>query len=198
MNSNKIKVGILGATGAVGQRFAQLIADHPYFEIAALTASDRSVGKRYGDACKWLLRGGMPPALADRVVVPTEAAAIPSDVRLLFSALPSGNAGAVEEELAAAGFAVCSNAAAHRMDPDVPLLIPDVNPDHTALIPIQQARRGWKRGLHRHQPELHHHPPGLCAEAAARRLRPGRGERREHAGDLGRGLSGRVGHGHPG
>ena len=89
----KIKVGILGATGAVGQRFAQLIADHPYFEIAALTASDRSVGKRYADACKWLLRGGMPPALADRVVVPTEAAAIPSDVRLLFSALPSGNAG---------------------------------------------------------------------------------------------------------
>ena len=61
----KIKVGILGATGAVGQRFAQLIADHPYFEIAALTASDRSVGKRYADACKWLLRGGMPPALAD-------------------------------------------------------------------------------------------------------------------------------------
>ena len=89
----KIKVGILGATGAVGQRFAQLIADHPYFEIGALTASDRSVGKRYADACKWLLRGGMPPALADRVVVPTEAAAIPSDVRLLFSALPSGNAG---------------------------------------------------------------------------------------------------------
>ena len=147
MNPNKIKVGILGATGAVGQRFAQLIADHPYFEIAALTASDRSVGKRYADACKWLLRGGMPSAVADRVVVPTEAAAIPSDVRLLFSALPSGNAGAVEEELAAAGFAVCSNAASHRMDPDVPLLIPDVNPDHTALIPMQQARRGWSRGF---------------------------------------------------
>jgi aspartate-semialdehyde dehydrogenase len=147
MSSNKIKIGILGATGAVGQRFAQLIADHPYFEIGALTASDRSVGKRYADACKWLLRGGMPPALADLVVVPTEAAAIQSDVRLLFSALPSGNAGAVEEELAAAGFAVCSNAAAHRMDLDVPLLIPDVNPDHTALIPIQQARRGWQRGF---------------------------------------------------
>ena len=73
----KIKVGILGATGAVGQRFAQLIADHPYFEIGALTASDRSVGKRYADACKWLLRGGMPSAVADRVVVPTETAAIP-------------------------------------------------------------------------------------------------------------------------
>jgi len=147
MNSNKIKVGILGATGAVGQRFAQLLTDHPYFEIGALTASDRSVGKRYADACKWLLRGGMPPALADQVVVSTETAAIPSDVRLLFSALPSGNAGAVEAELAAAGFAVCSNAAAHRMDADVPLLIPDVNPDHTALIPVQQARRGWNRGF---------------------------------------------------
>jgi aspartate-semialdehyde dehydrogenase len=143
---SKVKVGILGATGAVGQRFAQLIADHPYFEIGALTASDRSVGKRYADACKWLLRGGMPSAVADLTVVPTEAAAIPSDVRLLFSALPSGNAGPVEEELAAAGFAVCSNAASHRMDPDVPLLIPDVNPDHTALIPVQQARRGWNRG----------------------------------------------------
>ena len=146
MNSNKLKVGILGATGAVGQRFAQLLTDHPYFEVGALTASDRSAGKRYADACKWLLRGGMPPALVDLALVPTEAAAIPTDVRLLFSALPSGNAGPVEEELAAAGFAVCSNAASHRMDPDVPLLIPDVNPDHTALIPVQQARRGWKRG----------------------------------------------------
>ena len=146
-DSPKIKVGILGATGAVGQRFAQLLADHPWFEVGALTASDRSVGKRYADACKWLLRGGMPPALANRVVVPTEAVAISADVRLLFSALPSGNAGAVEEALAAAGFAVCSNAAAHRMDPDVPLLIPDVNADHTALIPVQQARRGWKRGF---------------------------------------------------
>ena len=147
MNSHKIKIGILGATGAVGQRFAQLLADHPWFEAGVLTASDRSAGKRYADACKWLLRGGMPPALADMVLVPTEAAAIPGDVRLLFSALPSGNAGAVEEELAAAGFAVCSNAASHRMDPDVPLLIPDVNPEHTALIAVQQARRGWKNGF---------------------------------------------------
>jgi aspartate-semialdehyde dehydrogenase len=147
VSSSRIKIGILGATGAVGQRFAQLVADHPYFEIAALTASDRSVGKRYGEACKWLLRGRMPPALADKAIVSTETAAIPSDVRLLFSALPSGNAGAVEAELAAAGFAVCSNAAAHRMDDDVPLLIPDVNPDHTALIPVQKARRGWDKGF---------------------------------------------------
>jgi aspartate-semialdehyde dehydrogenase len=142
-DSPKLKVGILGATGAVGQRFAQLLAGHPWFEIAALTASDRSVGKRYADACKWLLRGGMPPAVADLKVVSTEAAAIPPEVRLLFSALPGASAGAVEEELAAAGFAVCSNASAHRMDSDVPLLIPDVNPEHTGLIPVQKARRGW-------------------------------------------------------
>jgi aspartate-semialdehyde dehydrogenase len=139
----KLKVGILGATGAVGQRFVQLLANHPWFEIAALTASDRSVGKRYEDACKWLLHGGMPPAVADMVVAPTEADAIGPDVRLLFSALPGSNAGPVEESLAASGYAVCSNASAHRMDPDVPLLIPDVNPDHTALIRVQQARRGW-------------------------------------------------------
>jgi aspartate-semialdehyde dehydrogenase len=138
----KLKVGILGATGAVGQRFIQLLADHPYFEISTLTASDRSAGKRYADACKWLLRGGMPPSVADMPLIPTEAAAVPADVRLLFSALPSANAGPVETDLAAAGFAVCSNAASHRMAPDVPLLIPDVNPEHTALIPVQRKRRG--------------------------------------------------------
>jgi aspartate-semialdehyde dehydrogenase len=142
--NDKIKVGILGATGAVGQRFAQLLAGHPWFEIAALTASDRSAGKTYSEACSWLLRGGMPAAVTDMSLIPTEASAIPKDVRLLFSALPGGKAGAVEEELAAAGFAVSSNASAHRMDPDVPLLIPDVNPDHTALIRVQQARRGWR------------------------------------------------------
>jgi aspartate-semialdehyde dehydrogenase len=144
MNPSKIRVGVLGATGAVGQRFIQLLADHPWFEIGVLTASDRSVGKRYMDAAKWLLRGGMPAAVEEMMVVPTEPGAIGSDVRLLFSALPSGAAGQVESDLAAAGFAVCSNASAHRMDADVPLLIPDVNPDHTALIPSQQKARGWK------------------------------------------------------
>ena len=92
----KIKVGILGATGAVGQRFIQLLANHPWFEIAALTASDRSVGKRYAEAAKWLLRGGMPAEVADMVLVPTEPDAIGRDVRLLFSAMPGGAAGEVE------------------------------------------------------------------------------------------------------
>ncbi len=142
--NEKIKVGILGATGAVGQRFAQLLADHPWFETEVLTASDRSAGKTYAESCRWLLRGGMPDSLANVPLAPTEVDAIPDDVRLLFSALPGGSAGAIEEELAMAGFGVCSNASAHRMDPDVPLLIPDVNPDHTALIRVQQTRRGWR------------------------------------------------------
>ncbi len=142
--SKKIKVGILGATGAVGQRFAQLLVNHPWFEVQALTASDRSAGKTYAEACNWLLRGGMPDAVANMTLVATGASAIPNDVRLLFSALPGGTAGTVEEELAAAGFGVCSNASSHRMDPDVPLLIPDVNHDHTALIRVQQAHRGWR------------------------------------------------------
>lgn len=142
--ARKIKVGILGATGAVGQRFIQLLAGHPWFEIAALTASDRSAGKPYHEAARWLLRGGLPASVAEQVVTPGEPDAISRDVRLLFSALPGGSAGQVEAELAAAGFAVCSNASAHRMDTDVPLLIPDVNPEHTALIRTQQARRGWR------------------------------------------------------
>ncbi len=141
MASNlKIKVGILGATGAVGQRFIQLLAGHPWFEIGALTASDRSIGKPYGDACRWLLRGGMPASVASMRLVASEPAPIGADVQLLFSALPGSAAGDVEASLAEAGYAVCSNASAHRMDPDVPLLIPDVNPDHTALIPVQRAR----------------------------------------------------------
>ena len=186
---SKIKVGILGATGAVGQRFTQMLAGHPWFEVGALTASDRSVGKSYEAACKWLLRGGMPPGLGEMVLVPTEPGAIPTDVKLLFSALPSGTAGAVEEASPQPAFAVCSNAAAHRMDPDVPLLIPDVNPEHTALIPTQRGAAQPAR-LHRHQPELLEHPPGLRPQAAVGRLRAGGSERRQHAGHRGAGYPG--------
>lgn len=139
--SSKIKVGILAATGAVGQRFVQLLAEHPWFEIAALTASDRSLGKPYAQAAKWIIRGGMPEHVADMPLLATDPTAIDPEVRLLFSALPGGNAGEVEVAFADAGFAVCSNASAHRMDPDVPLLIPDVNPEHTALIAVQRRRR---------------------------------------------------------
>ncbi|RMF33585.1 MAG: aspartate-semialdehyde dehydrogenase [Chloroflexi bacterium] len=142
----RIPVAILGATGAVGQRFVQLLADHPWFRIAALTGSERSAGRPYGTACRWVVPGEMPEAVRRMTVLPSTPEALTAaapDVRLLFSALPSGVAREAEPALAAAGYAVCSNASAHRLDSDVPLLIPEVNADHLALIPHQQRRRGW-------------------------------------------------------
>ena len=138
---DRIPVGILGATGTVGQRFVQLLADHPWFKVTALAASDRSAGQPYTDACHWLLPTAMPGAARDLIVHPIGSEL---DCRLIFSALPSAVAGPVEERYAQAGHVVCSNAAAHRLDDDVPLLIPEVNPDHTALIHTQKHRRGWK------------------------------------------------------
>jgi aspartate-semialdehyde dehydrogenase len=141
---NKIPVGILGATGAVGQRFVQLLENHPWFEISALAASDQSTGKIYEEACHWLLTTPIPEKVRKMVVLPAEAEQkLMRDCRLVFSALPSSIAGPVEEQFAQAGYAVCSNAASHRMDADVPLLIPEVNPDHTALIEIQKQKRAW-------------------------------------------------------
>jgi aspartate-semialdehyde dehydrogenase len=136
---SRIPVGILGATGMVGQRFVQLLADHPWFEVTALAASDRSAGQRYADACHWLLPTPIPGAVRDLVVRPIRPAL---DCQVVFSALPSAVAGPVEERCAQAGCVVCSNSAPHRLDADVPLLIPEVNPDHTALIHVQRRRRG--------------------------------------------------------
>ncbi|NJN81333.1 MAG: aspartate-semialdehyde dehydrogenase [Caldilineaceae bacterium] len=136
----KIKVGVLGATGAVGQRFVQMLQGHPWFELTALCASSRSAGKTYGDACNWILRGDMPAHLRDVVVEPC----VPNiDCALVFSALPARAADDVESAFAAAGYAVCSNARSHRYDADVPLLIPEVNPEHLELIDIQKRARGW-------------------------------------------------------
>ncbi len=140
MPSNKIKVGVLGATGAVGQRFVQMLQGHPWFRLTELYASERSAGKRYADACRWNLRGDMPESLRDRRVKECTPG---DDVQLVFSALPSETAGAIEEAFAAAGHIVCSNARNHRYDPDVPLLIPEVNPEHLQLIEVQKRRRGW-------------------------------------------------------
>ena len=134
----EIPVGILGATGTVGQRFVQLLVDHPWFKVTALAASDASAGQAYAEACHWLLPNPMPIAVRDFVVQPLDQAI---DCTLVFSALPSGVAGPVEEELAHSGAIVCTNASAHRLDPDVPLLIPEVNAEHTALIEIQRQRR---------------------------------------------------------
>jgi aspartate-semialdehyde dehydrogenase len=140
MSPEKIKVGVLGATGAVGQRFVQLLQNHPWFEITALCASERSAGKRYADACSWNLRGGMPEHLKDTILLDCEPG---FDAQLVFSALPTSSANEVEKKFAQAGYGVCSNASSHRYDPDVPLLIPEVNPEHLGLLPIQQRNRGW-------------------------------------------------------
>jgi aspartate-semialdehyde dehydrogenase len=137
---SKIKVAVLGATGAVGQRFVQLLENHPWFEVTALTGSDRSVGQLYGDACRWVLDKPMPDYARAMKVVPTEPGL---DAAIAFSALPADQAKSIEPAFAEAGHGVCSNASVYRMDDDVPLLIPEVNPDHTALIKVQQAQRGW-------------------------------------------------------
>ncbi len=137
---SKIKVAVLGATGAVGQRFVQLLEHHPWFEVTALTGSDRSVGQLYGEACRWVLDKPMPEYARALKVVPTEPGL---DAAIMFSALPSDQAKAIEPAFAQAGHGVCSNASAYRMEADVPLLIPEVNADHTALIKVQQQSRGW-------------------------------------------------------
>ena len=133
----KMSVGILGATGAVGQRFIQLLADHPWFEIGELAASDRSAGKPYREACTWRLPTPLPQAIGDRIVQTCDA---PFRSKVLFSGLDSSVAGEVETTLAGRGHAVVSNARNHRMDPDVPLLIPEVNPDHLDAVAVQRRR----------------------------------------------------------
>ena len=137
-----VNVGILGATGMVGQRFIQLLEDHPKFEITALTASQRSAGKKYQDAVTWHMDTPIPEAVEDSVVVDTDPSQV-KDVEIVFSALPAGNAAVVEPKFAEAGMKVASNASAMRMEPDVPLVIPEVNPEHLDLIETQQKNRGW-------------------------------------------------------
>lgn len=139
--SKKIPVGILAATGSVGQRFVQHLVDHPWFEIAAVTGSARTVGRPYGEGVNWLVEGEPPSSVARLIVQPTEPTL---DVPIVFSALPSADARELEPQFAAAGYIVLTNASPYRMDPYVPLLIPEVNPEHTAIIPHQQQAYGWK------------------------------------------------------
>ena len=139
--TKKFRVGILGATGMVGQRFAQLLENHPQFEITALAASDRSQGKQYAEACTWRLSGAMPVALRSLVVQPPRP---PLDCDLVFSSLPGDIARETEDSFAKAGCPVISNSSAFRMDDDVPLLIPEVNHDHLALL--EHQRRSYSSG----------------------------------------------------
>jgi aspartate-semialdehyde dehydrogenase len=140
---NRIDVAILGATGAVGQRFIQLLENHPWMRVAAVIASDRSAGKTYREATNWVLTGAPPTDVADLEVLPLDAN---PDTPLMFSALPTDAATERELELAAAGYIVCSNVRSHRLAEDVPLLIPEVNADHLGLVAVQRRKRGWSTG----------------------------------------------------
>ncbi|HEX7314465.1 MAG TPA: aspartate-semialdehyde dehydrogenase [Pyrinomonadaceae bacterium] len=142
--SRKYRVGILGATGTVGQRFIQLLEGHPQFEVAALAASDRSKGKAYSEACAWRLPGDMPEAVREMKVAAIEP---PLDCDIVFSSLPGDIARETEEAFARAGHAVISNSSALRMDEDVPLLIPEVNHEHLAQLDTQKRARGLERGM---------------------------------------------------
>jgi len=134
-----IEVGILGATGTVGQQFAALLANHPWFRVTWLAASDRSAGKRYGEL-PWRLP---TPCSTETARLSVEGLKPGVGPRLVFSALDASVAGDAEEEFAAAGHWVISNARNHRMDPLVPLLVPEINPEHLGLIPHQQKSKGW-------------------------------------------------------
>ncbi len=142
--SKKRRVGILGATGTVGQRFVQLLENHPQFEITALAASDRSINKPYSQACAWKLAGAMPDYVKDIIVQPIEPQL---DCDFVFSSLPTSVARETEAAFARAGFPVISNSSAYRMDEDVPLLIAEINQQHTDLIEIQKRRRGFDKGF---------------------------------------------------
>src|ERR1043165_8936806 len=142
--NKKMRVGILGATGTVGQRFIQLLEDHPQFEVTALAASDRSQGKAYSEACAWRLSGEMPERVRSLPVGPPRP---PLDCELVFSSLPSGVAREAEEAFARAGYAVISNSSAFRMDEDVPLLIPEVNHEHLSLLDTQARNRNFDGGF---------------------------------------------------
>lgn len=135
----KIPVAILGATGSVGQRFIELLNDHPYFEIVAIAASERSVGKKYKEAVNWLMTSPIPPQVSEMQIQPCT----PNfDCPIVFSALDSSVAGEIETAFAQAGYIVHSNARNHRMQPDVPLLVPEVNSDHLEIIKFQKHPKG--------------------------------------------------------
>src|SRR5207237_3670697 len=136
-----IEVGILGATGMVGQQFIALLANHPWFRVTWLGASQRSAGKSYGEAAAWRLSAALPEEVARLTV---EAAAPGNAPQLVFSGLDSSVAGEIEGAFAQAGHTIVSNSRNYRMEPDVPLLIPEINADHLALLDAQAKTRGWK------------------------------------------------------
>jgi aspartate-semialdehyde dehydrogenase len=142
-----VTAGILGATGAVGQRLIQLLDPHPEFEIVALTASDASVGRPYREAAKWRIDAPIPGDVADMTVSRTAPEAVPDGVDLIFSSLPSDVGAAVEGAFCESGYVVSSNSSNARADDDVPLVIPEINADHLGLLERQRHERGWSGAL---------------------------------------------------
>lgn len=141
----RIPVAILSATGSVGQRFVQLLDKHPWFEVKAMTGSERAIGQPYGEACHWILPEPMPDWARSMEVLPTKHEAL--QVGLALSALPADTALEVEPLFARNGVVVCSNASAYRREPDVPILLPEVNADHAFLVEVQRQNRGWKGAI---------------------------------------------------
>src|SRR4030095_904595 len=141
MSSSQIPVAVLGATGSVGQRFMSLLGHHPWFKVVALAASDRSVGRRYAEAARWILDDPMPDYARDMIVVPATPECI--DAKIVFSALHNDIAKDLEPQFAQAGAAVCSNASSYRRGEDVPLLLPEINADDIHLIGHQRQSKGW-------------------------------------------------------
>ncbi|HJS18121.1 MAG TPA: aspartate-semialdehyde dehydrogenase [Anaerolineales bacterium] len=139
--SSQIPVAVLGATGSVGQRFVSLLDKHPWFKVAALAASDRSVGQKYSQAARWVLDDPMPDYARDIVVVPATTDCI--EAKIVFSALHTEIAKDLEPQFAKAGAAVCSNASSYRRGEDVPLLLPEINADHIHLVKHQRRNKGW-------------------------------------------------------
>src|SRR4029077_8859582 len=143
MTMSKLKVGIFGATGTVGQRMIQLLERHPWFEISAVAASDNSAGKNYAPATRWLLETAIPESITKMTVQSCQPGL---ECDFVLSGLPSSVAEETELQLAKAGIPVISNASSHRMKSDVPLLIPEINPDHLDALEQQKQRMG-SRGL---------------------------------------------------
>ena len=137
-----LKAAVLGATGNVGQIFVQLLDGHPWFKTSVVAASERSKGRTYGEASRWRQSTPIPEAAAQMNVVDITPKAV-NDVDIVFSALPSAVARKVEEDFASAGYVVVSNASAHRMDPDVPMINPEINCSHVSLIEEQRRKRKW-------------------------------------------------------
>jgi aspartate-semialdehyde dehydrogenase len=141
-----IRTAVLGATGMVGQIFVEMLKDHPWFDVSAVAASERCVGMKYGEVARWRLPGSMPSDVAElEVVEPTPKGV--GDVDLVFSALPAEVAGRLEADFAKDGRIVVSDASSHRMDPDVPILIAEVNGPHVCLIDEQRRKKRWNGGI---------------------------------------------------